>query len=609
MRMKFARLLGLVPFVLTASFTGTAFAQTTTTANQFDANRFQPAERGSDWFSMDSLDLRGSGRFGVGATLQYARKPLEAFDATGPQGALVGGTRSPVIGNALLLHPGFSINLIDRLRIGATIPIQLADGDDATVRNVLYAKPANTVSVGDIRVALDVRVFGQYGDRATGAIGLVGFLPTGDQSSYLSDGTFLRVGPRFQVAGQIGIFNYALRLGVMRRDQKQYADSIVGTELTYGASGGFSVLKRKLLIGPEIVGSSTLVERQIWRGRSTPTEMILGAHGLLGNLRVGGGVGVGLNSAYGNPDVRVLFGIEYFRDIPLDADNDGVIGSADACPDAAGVANDDATRNGCPDEPVAVAAKPADTDTDGIPDSEDACPKEAGVRSDDTKTNGCPKPKTPSDQDGDGVADKDDKCPEVVGNGPDGCPLDTDKDGIIDAEDACIDAAGIKNTDPKKNGCPLDPDLDKDGILNADDACPEAAGPKNDDKEKNGCPMAALQNGVIKIREQIKFKTGSAEIDPGKESQDVMQAVLKVLKEHAEVKHLRIEGHTDNKGDAKNNKKLSADRAASVLKWFTKNGIEASRLTSEGFGPDKPIAPNTTEDGRKHNRRVEFHVE
>jgi OmpA-OmpF porin, OOP family len=605
--MNFARLLGLVPFVLPLLLAGTAHAQTVK-SEQFDANRFEPAERGSDWFSMDSLDLRGSGRFALGATFQYAYRPLAAFEATGPQGAL-NGDRMPIIGHAVLAHPGVSINLIDRLRLGATIPVQVADTDDVVVRNLMYPKAANTASVGDVRVALDLRVFGQYGDKVTGALGVVGYIPTGSQSSYLGDGSFLRVGPRFQIAGQNGIFNYALRLGVMRRDEKVFADSIVGTELVYGASGGVALLNRKLLIGPEIVGTSTLVDRQVWRRRSTPTEMILGAHGLLNNLRVGGGVGFGLNDAYGSPDVRVLFGIEYFQNRPVDADNDGVIGSADACPDAAGVASDDPAKNGCPDEPVAVVAKPSDADTDGIPDAEDACPKEAGVRSNDEKTNGCPKPKTPSDQDGDGVADKDDKCPELTGNGPDGCPLDTDKDGVIDTEDACLEAAGVKNADPKKNGCPVDPDLDKDGILNADDACPEAVGPKNDDKEKNGCPMAALQNGVIKIREQIKFKTGSAEIDPGKESQDVMQAVLKVLKDHAEVKHLRIEGHTDNKGDAKNNKKLSADRAAAVLKWFTKNGIDASRLTSAGFGPDKPIAPNTTEDGRKHNRRVEFHVE
>jgi outer membrane protein OmpA-like peptidoglycan-associated protein len=57
------------------------------------------------------------------------------------------------------------------------------------------------------------------------------------------------------------------------------------------------------------------------------------------------------------------------------------------------------------------------------------------------------------------------------------------------------------------------------------------------------------------------------------------------------------------------NRKLSADRAASVVKWLTKNGIDKARLTSQGFGPDRPIADNTTEEGRRNNRRVEFHID
>ena len=55
--------------------------------------------------------------------------------------------------------------------------------------------------------------------------------------------------------------------------------------------------------------------------------------------------------------------------------------------------------------------------------------------------------------------------------------------------------------------------------------------------------------------------------------------------------------------------RFSADRAASVVKWLVKNGVDKARLTSAGFGPDKPLADNETEDGRYKNRRVEFHIE
>ena len=118
-----------------------------------------------------------------------------------------------------------------------------------------------------------------------------------------------------------------------------------------------------------------------------------------------------------------------------------------------------------------------------------------------------------------------------------------------------------------------------------------------------------VQDGQIKILDQVKFKTGSAEILPGKDSEEVLQAVLKVLADHPDIAGLRVEGHTDNKGAAAMNRKLSQDRAASVVKWLTKKGVAASRLKAQGFGPDHAIADNATEDGRRINRRVEFHIE
>lgn len=57
------------------------------------------------------------------------------------------------------------------------------------------------------------------------------------------------------------------------------------------------------------------------------------------------------------------------------------------------------------------------------------------------------------------------------------------------------------------------------------------------------------------------------------------------------------------------NKKLSGDRAASVVKWLAGHGIDKTRLSSSGFGQEKPIDSNATEDGRRQNRRVEFHIE
>jgi len=188
-----------------------------------------------------------------------------------------------------------------------------------------------------------------------------------------------------------------------------------------------------------------------------------------------------------------------------------------------------------------------------------------------------------------------------------GCPPDRDHDGIPDADDACPDVPGVKTEDPKTNGCPPDPDRDKDGIPNEQDACPDTPGPKNADPKKNGCPAAAVVGKRIVILDQVKFATGSAMILPASDA--ILTAVLGVLTSHSEIKHLSIEGHTDNVGAAAMNKKLSGQRAASVVGWLVKHGVDPARLSSAGFGMERPIETNDTAAGRQNNRRVEFHID
>jgi len=101
----------------------------------------------------------------------------------------------------------------------------------------------------------------------------------------------------------------------------------------------------------------------------------------------------------------------------------------------------------------------------------------------------------------------------------------------------------------------------------------------------------------------IHFDTGKAAILP--ESADTLQQILALLQQNADLK-LRIEGHTDNQGQAAANQGLSEKRAQAVLGWLVANGVEMSRLTAKGFGQTKPIADNSTEDGRAKNRRVEL---
>src|SRR6185436_2417883 len=131
-------------------------------------------------------------------------------------------------------------------------------------------------------------------------------------------------------------------------------------------------------------------------------------------------------------------------------------------------------------------------------------------------------------------------------------------------------------------------------------------GPPDPDPKKNGCPAARVENNQIIITQQVKFRTGSDKILP--ESDTILEAVQKIMEEHSEIKKVRIEGHTDNRGGKAYNDNLSRKRAAAVVKWLVGHGIDKSRLTSQGFGFSRPIATNKTEEGRQENRRVELHI-
>lgn len=259
-----------------------------------------------------------------------------------------------------------------------------------------------------------------------------------------------------------------------------------------------------------------------------------------------------------------------------DRDNDGISDDKDACPDTWGLPE----FNGCPD-----------TDGDGIQDSEDACPEVAGL----PELNGCP------DTDGDGIADNLDACPTEAGpRDNNGCPWgDTDGDGLTDNLDKCPTEAG-----PRENGgCPW-PDTDGDGFTDNVDKCPTEAG-----VAPNGCPEAAKMVENINVGFVVEFDFDKASIR--ETSMAKVEEKAKEIKRALELypdMTLYIDGHTDNKGSAAYNKKLSQKRATSIVKALEKSGISEGTLTPRGLGQTAPKCTNDTEEGRQCNRRVEVTI-
>jgi outer membrane protein OmpA-like peptidoglycan-associated protein len=262
----------------------------------------------------------------------------------------------------------------------------------------------------------------------------------------------------------------------------------------------------------------------------------------------------------------------------------------------------------------------ADTDGDGLKDGEEVMK----YHTDPLKV----------DTDGDGLNDGD----EVIKYHADPLKADTDGDGLNDGDEvlkyhtdplkADTDGDGLNDGEEvmKYHIDPLKADTDDDGLNDGDEVmkyktdplkADTDAGTVNDGQEiTNGTNALDPTDDIPKKQQELKaevgvpivlegivFKTGSAQISP--ESEEILIQAFNTLDRHPEIE-VEIQGHTDNVGKHDMNMKLSKRRADAVKAWLVKKGIIASRITTKGFGPNKPTAPNTTAEGKLKNRRIEF---
>jgi len=283
----------------------------------------------------------------------------------------------------------------------------------------------------------------------------------------------------------------------------------------------------------------------------------------------------------------------------VDKDNDGLfgkeekeIGTDPKNPDTDG----DGLKDG--EEVMKYKTNPLnqDTDGDGLKDGEEVNVYNTNPTKVDTDDDGLSdndelmKYKTDplkADSDGDGLKDGE----EIMKYKTNPSKSDTDDDGLKDGEEV-----NVYNTDPNK--------ADSDGgTVNDGTEITNKTNPldPNDDIPKK--EVLKVEVGKAIVLEGIVFKTGSAEISP--ESEEILTKAFNTLKENPEIE-VEIQGHTDNVGKRSMNMKLSLKRAEAVKDYLVNKGISASRITTKGFGPDQPIAPNTTDEGRQKNRRIEF---
>ena len=146
---------------------------------------------------------------------------------------------------------------------------------------------------------------------------------------------------------------------------------------------------------------------------------------------------------------------------------------------------------------------------------------------------------------------------------------------------------------------PVVVDSDLDGFLDDEDQCPYT--PEGLTVDDRGC--AEFDGKLGDLIASIQFEVNSASLT--ETSKTSLSEIVNMLKVYPAVK-VDVQAHSDNTGSARYNKTLSQKRAESVVDYLRQKNITGSRLTAEGFGEERPVAENTTKDGRAKNRRVEF---
>ena len=120
---------------------------------------------------------------------------------------------------------------------------------------------------------------------------------------------------------------------------------------------------------------------------------------------------------------------------------------------------------------------------------------------------------------------------------------------------------------------------------------------------ERGCPVLFEADETSLVLEGVNFETSSAQLTP--EATTVLDRVATALNDNPDVR-VRVIGHTDASGARAFNVQLSQARAESVTAYLATRGVSAERMEAVGVGPDRPIADNSTAEGRRTNRRVEL---
>ncbi|MCY1082821.1 OmpA family protein [Archangium lansingense] len=523
-------------------------------SRSFLVERFQPQPGRDDLLGVQSAHVPEHLTFSARLFADYAHHPLRLVSTDNPsfQRILVGG-------QTYLTLAG-SVALFDRFELGAALPMmvyQTTSGAGMVDPNLQGALA--TTAFSDLRLNLKTALLRSenYGL----ALALPVTFPTAPKDSYLGGGSVTfnptLVGEWRGPRGSAVMANAGIYFGRPQR----FLNLHLGTSVTYGIGGKVDLVPRwKLALLSTLSGEVGLMSPSV---PTSPLELLMALRwGFYKNLEMTVGAGPGLTNGFGTPRFRALAAISYAPSDSLRRPVQPappppapiVTAPPPPPPPPALVANDDAGR---------VLA--GQSITLNILQNDEGQPgellrvTEVGV----TSSGG------------------------IVETTPEGALRYTAKQGFSGRDTFTYRVAGSPDRSAMAN------------VVVMVEAPPPPPPPPAPSK-------VVVEKGKLRTLEKVFFATDKD--NALAQSLPILDQVADVLETNPDIKKLRIEAHTDSAGKASYNKDLSQRRARWVREYLVQKGITPDRLTSEGFGMEKPIDTNATADGRANNRRVEFVV-
>ena len=533
-----------------------------------------------------------------------------------------GSTETPLLSGVVALNLGVRASLSTRLSLTASAPLYLASAGQNGPQGA---------GLGDVRLALPVVLLDPAGPGLTlGLVPLVD-LPTGDAALLLGE-SGLGLGGLAAAGWGTGRATVDLNLGYRHTPQHSFENQTGGGALLASLGAGFAFTPR-IGLRAEGVYEDALALNDV-PGTDSPGEVLLSLRGNSTrglNWTVGGGTG--FTAGAGAPDWRGFGGVgwAYIHDPDRDPDQDGVLGSADACPRDPEVRNGWRDQDGCPDaladwtltvvndEGARVAGATVELDGATLSAGADGTVSLTGRLPDQALSGAVTAPGYATAAISlEGLKEGPNSQTLTLGWLP-GTVRIIAHDNAGAPVSATVSVQGATEVAPLVLG----PTGRLQTVLPPGDwqLLASASGFGSEGRQISLSaerasltaveftlkpPMVDVQKKEVVISEAVLFDFNTADLRG--DAEPVLRQVAGVLLEHPELTRVEIAGHTDNVGDAAYNLDLSQRRVETVRAWLVQNGVAGERLVARGYGETAPIRSNSTEAGQAANRRVQFMI-